>query len=638
MKQSKFQALMFSTLGVLIAFGVVVLFNSILSRAPIRLDLTENRMHSLSEGTRQILERVGKSDTPVIVNFYASQKGNRLPPMEEVYARQVEDLLAGFANASKGMLRIKKFDPQPDSEEEDAARIDGVEPQVNPQTGEPYYLGLSITLDPQKVAVPALSVQRDRLLEYDLARAISQVLQTSKPVIGVMTPLPVFGAPSNPMMMRMGQQGSDPWVFINELKRDFDVQQVGMDVDVIDSKINVLLVLHPKDISEKAQFALDQFVLRGGRLVALLDGLCLADNRNPNPMGFNMGGGSSLPKLLKTWGIDFDTGKVVADAQFSRQLATQPGRPPSPAPAFLFLTKDAVAEGDAVFGQSDNLLLPFSGAFTGKPAEGLKQEVLVHSSKDSQLVDGVTAQLNGQKVMDDFNASGIEYALAIRLTGKFKTAFPDGKPGDAKPAEPAADGEKKEEKKGDFLKESTNGEGVVYLFGDADFVYDAFCVQVNRMLRMAIPFNGNLALGQNLVEQIAGDSSLIGARSRATVQRPFTVVLQKRAEAEKRFQAEIARFQKEVDDASARISEIQSKKEGNQKFILSPEAKVEYDKLKLKQVDANRQLRKVRKELRQEVESIEFKSKVINIVGMPLVVAGTGIGLALARRRRTAAR
>jgi ABC-type uncharacterized transport system involved in gliding motility auxiliary subunit len=632
MKQSKFQALMFSAIGVVVAFVVVVLFNFVIGRAPIRLDLTENKLHSLSDGTREILSRVAKSDTPVVVNFYASQKGNRLPPMEEVYARQVEDLLGEFAGASKGMLRVKKFDPQPDSEEEDAAKLDGVEPQANPQTGEPYYLGLSITLDPQKVAVPALSVQRDRLLEYDLARAVSQVLQTTKPVVGVMTPLPVFGTPSNPMMMRMGQQGSDPWVFVNELKRDFDVQQVAMDVDAIDPKINVLILLHPKDISDKAQFALDQFVLRGGRLVAMLDALCLADNRNPNPMGFNMGGGSTLPKLLKSWGLEFDTAKVVADAQFSRELATAPGRPPQPAPAFLFLTKDAVAEGDAVFGQSDNILLPFSGAFTGKPADGLKQEVLLHSSKDAQLVDGVTAQLNGRKVMDDFSATGVEYALAVRLSGKFKTAFPDGKPGDA-----AKEGDPKDAAKADFLKES-KADGIVYLFGDSDFVYDSFCVQIDRMFRVATPFNGNLALGQNLVEQIAGDSSLIGARSRASVRRPFTVVQQKQAEASKRYQKEIAQFQKEVDEASAKISEIQSKKEGNQKFILSPEAKIEYDNLKKKQTEANRHLRKVRKDLRQDVESLEFKSKVLNIVGMPAIVACTGIGLALARRRRTAAR
>ena len=205
MKQSKSQALLFSTLGVAIAFAIVVLLNFVFSRANARLDLTEDGLHSLSPGTRQILSRVGQGDTPVTVNFYASLKGNRLPPMEEAYARQVEDLLSQFASAANGLLVVKKFDPQPDSEEEDAAKIDGVEPQMNQQNGEPYYLGLSINLDPQKAALPALSVQRDRLLEYDLARAIAQVLQTNKPVIGVMTPLPAFGTPMNPMMMRMGQ-------------------------------------------------------------------------------------------------------------------------------------------------------------------------------------------------------------------------------------------------------------------------------------------------------------------------------------------------------------------------------------------------------------------------------------------------
>jgi ABC-type uncharacterized transport system involved in gliding motility auxiliary subunit len=158
------------------------------------------------------------------------------------------------------------------------------------------------------------------------------------------------------------------------------------------------------------------------------------------------------------------------------------------------------------------------------------------------------------------------------------------------------------------------------------------------MFRVAVPFNGNLSLGQNLVEQLAGDSSLIGARSRATVRRPFTVIQEKQAEAGKKFQAEVARFQREVDDAGAKISQIQSRKEGNQKFILSPEAKVEYDNLLKKQADANKQLRKVKKDLRQEVESIQFQAKVVNIAAMPIVITGLGIGLALYRRQRTAAR
>jgi ABC-type uncharacterized transport system involved in gliding motility auxiliary subunit len=634
MKESKLRSFLFSAAGVVLVLIAVVALNFLLGRARIRVDLTEDGLHTLSAGTREILGRIAQGDTDVTVNYYVSQKGNRLPPLEEAFSRQVDDLLSEFRASSGGRLKIKRLDPQPDSEVEDAAKLDGVEPQMNQQTGEPYYLGLSIILDPQKVAIPALSMQRDKLMEYDLARAISQVIQTNKPVVGIMTPLPAFGQPSNPMMMRMGQQGSEPWVLISELKRDFDVQTVPMETEEIDPKVKVLVLIHPKDISEKAQYAIDQFVLRGGKLVALLDSMCLADNRQPNQMGFNMGGGSSLPRLLKTWGIEFTTNQVVADPEFSREIDF--GRGPQAQPAFLFLNKDAVSQGDALFAQTDNLLMPFGGSFKGTPAAGLKQEVLLSSSKNAQLVDPITAQLNGRKILDDLAPAGVQYALAIRLTGKFKTAFPEGKPA----AEAKPDDEKKDEAKpaaAAGLKEGAT-ENAVYLFGDADFLYDPYCVRIDRMFRVAVPFNGNLALAQNLVEQVSGDSSLIGARSRASVRRPFTVVQKKEAEASRRFQVEIARFQKDAEEAQNKIAEIQSKKEGNQKFILSPEAKAAYDNLLKKQTEANKNLRRVRKELRQEVESLQNGVKWGNIITMPVLVTLTGIGLAVARHKRTAAK
>ena len=282
MKQSKLQTILFSAAGVALVFVAVVGANLIISQLRARVDLTTDKLHTLSDGTKAILAKI---DSPIQVRLYLSQGKDRMPAALKTYAQSVEDLLAEFKAQAKGNLEIKKFDPEPDSEAEDSAKLDGIEPQML-QTGESLYLGVAIEYPPQKAALPFLSPQREKLLEYDLARALSQVLATNKPVVGVMSPLPIFGQPMNPMMMQMGrQQGSEPWVFINELKRDFDVQQVAMDVEFIDEKIKVLLVLHPKDISDKAQFALDQFVLRGGKLVAFLDALCLADNRQPNPMG-----------------------------------------------------------------------------------------------------------------------------------------------------------------------------------------------------------------------------------------------------------------------------------------------------------------------------------------------------------------
>ncbi len=319
MKEKKFETLLFSSIGVAVMFVIVVAVNLISSALKTRVDLTKEKAFTLSPGTRAIL---GKLDSPVEVRFYYSQSETRVPSQNKTYAKRVEDLLAEFKQAAHGHLEIKKLDPQPDSEAEDLANLDGVEGQMT-ETGEKTYLGLAVSLDPHKVAIPILSPARDRLLEYDLARAISQVFSTNKPVIGVMTPLPVFGQPMNPMMMRMGQQGQDPWVFISELKKDYEVKQVPMETEKIDDDIKVLMVIHPKEIKDSAQYAIDQFVMRGGKLIACLDSLCLGDMQRQNPMMPMPGGPSNLDKLLKAWGVSFDTTKVAADMNFARKLMTR---------------------------------------------------------------------------------------------------------------------------------------------------------------------------------------------------------------------------------------------------------------------------------------------------------------------------
>src|ERR1041384_3227511 len=286
------------------------------------------------------------------------------------------------------------------------------------------------------MAIPFLDPNRERLLEYDLSRAITRVGITEKPVVGIMTPLPVFGMPANPMMQRMGQGGGqEPWAVVTELKRDFTVKRIEMDVDKIDDDVKVLFVIHPREISDKAQFAIDQFVLRGGKLMAFLDPLPAIDTREQNEMMGNIpNAGSSLDKLLKAWGLGFDTSKVVADMNFKMQIGGRNGQPQE-APAVLALNPEGINSDDIVTSQIDNLWLPYAGTFTGTPVEGLKETVLLKSTKDSQLVDGFMANLSGENVMKEFKPSGTQYALAVKLTGKFKTAFPDGMPEDKKEAD-----------------------------------------------------------------------------------------------------------------------------------------------------------------------------------------------------------
>ncbi|EEF61271.1 GldG family protein [Pedosphaera parvula] len=609
MKKKAFETFIYSVVGVLVLLAVLIAFNAVTGTVKKRVDLTKEKAYTLSSGTKAILSKL---DTPVKVRFYYSQShgGDSVPMGLKTYAQNVEDLLSEYKQIAKGKLIIEKFDPQPDSDAEDSARLDGVEGQMLPD-GEKFYLGLSVSMLDAKEALPFLTPERERLLEYDLSRAISRVVTPEKPVVGVMSPLPVFGAPANPMMARMGQQqqGQDPWIFISELKNDYTVKQVEMTADKIDDNVKVLVVIHPKDISDTAQFAIDQFIMRGGKLIAFLDATSLVDKNGSNPMMQLPGGGSSLDKLFKAWGIQFENTKVAADLNYKMQLMGRNGQP-TDAPAFLSIPKEGINGDDVATSEIDNVWLPFCGVFSGTPVSGLKETILLKTTKDSALVDGVMASLSEDSVLKDFKPSGTEYALAIRLNGKFKTAFPNGKPEDKKD-------DKKEDKTAPALKSAdslkeTKDENAVVLFGDADFIYDQFAVRQTQTIfgRSLEAMNGNLSMAQNLVEKLAGASELIDVRSRATMSRPFTRIREMDARAQKAFQSKIKGLEDSLQETQTKLNELQRGKENNgQRFIMSPEQQAELDKFKKKQVEVNRQLKLEKKQLAREKEGLQNRLK-----------------------------
>jgi ABC-type uncharacterized transport system involved in gliding motility auxiliary subunit len=642
MQKKSVQTILYSTAGVAVMLVILIAFNFIVGTARARLDLTQEKAFTLSAGTRAILKKL---DTPVTIRFYCTQSESATPETVflKSYARKVEDLLAEYRQVAGSKLKIEKYDPQPDSDAEDSARLDGIESQQL-AGADRFYLGLAVKCADEIQSISFLAPNRERLLEYDLDRAIVRAENPEKATIGLMTPLPVFGMPSNPMMQQMGQQGSQPWALVTELKNDFNVKRVAMDVDKIDDDIRLLVVLAPKDISDKAQYAIDQFIMRGGKLVAFLDAQCLADNRQQNQMMAQMGGGgSSLDKLLKAWGLQFDTGKVVADMKLKMQLRGR-NNEPQEAPAWLALTSESINKDDVATSQIDNIWLPLCGAFTGTPVAGLKETVLLHSSKDSQLVDGMLANVSGENIMKEFKPSGVEYALAIRLTGKFKTAFPDGAPQEKK--DEKADTEKKDEKKpeekkgGDSLKEA-KGDNTVVLFGDSDLLYDPFTIRRidSPFGAMQMAMNANLNLAQNIIEQMTGDNNLIAVRSRATLNRPFTRVKEIEAAANEKFQSEIKRLEDSAAQAQQKINEMQAqKKDKDQRFILSPEQRVELEKLRKEEGDSRKRLRQVQKDLKKEVVSLQTRLKWINILAVPLAVTATGILIAVVNRRKTSAK
>jgi ABC-type uncharacterized transport system involved in gliding motility auxiliary subunit len=633
MQKKSFETILYSAAGVVVMAVILIGFNIITAPVHERVDLTKEKAYTLSDGTRAILK---KMDTPVNIRFYCTQSENTTPysTFLKSYAKKVEDLLSEYRQAAHGKIIVEKYDPQPDSDAEDSARLDGIDAQNLPD-GERFYLGLAVSQLDAKEAISFLSPERERQLEYDISRAISRVITPEKPTIGIMSPLPVFGAPANPMMAQMGQQqGQEPWALVTELQNDFTVKKVAMDATNIDNDIRVLLVIHPKEISDGAQYAIDQFVMRGGKLIAFLDASSQVDSRNENPMMGQMpGGGSSLDKLLKTWGLQFDTTKVVADRTFTMNLG-EAGDTTQQKPVWLALTPEGINSNDIATAELDNIWYFSGGAFTGTPAPGLTETILLHSTPDSQLVDGMLANFSSDNILKDFKPSGIQYALAVRLTGKFKSAFPDGLPEEKKD-----DGKAPDKKTAASLKESAQDNTVV-LIGDADMIYDGFTLRkMNSPFgTLAMAMNGNLNFAQNLVEQLSGDNNLIAVRSRAVLQHPFTRVKKIEAAAEARYMDKIKELQDSRDKATQRLSELQQQKSQNQRYILSPEQQKEIDNLKNTEANIGKDLRTVQKDLRHDVVSLQHRMEWINIAAMPAAVTLVGIGLAVFKRKRTSAK
>jgi ABC-type uncharacterized transport system involved in gliding motility auxiliary subunit len=427
-------------------------------------------------------------------------------------------------------------------------------------------------------------------------------------------------------MMQRGQR-QRAWALIDELQRDFTIKQVEVTADQIPDDIKVLVAVHPKGISDATQFALDQFVLRGGKLVAFLDPLCVLD-RPPAEMSMMPPQSSSnLEKLCKAWGLTFDTTKVVADMEHVAQMREGPN------PTVLALNETAINKEDVVTADADNLVMAFAGAFTGKPADGLAETILIKSSQRSELAEAAMAPMLGAQIASNFNASGVEYPLAIRLTGKFKTAFPDGNP---KSAPANAAGQKPEEKP-PSLKESVQPTTVV-LIGDADMIQDQLTIRELPAIgqRIIMPLNSNLSFAQSTVEQLAGDSNLIAVRSRASRERPFTVVQRLQADAEANYQSKIKELEASLGETQRKVNELQKSKEGGQQFILSPEQQQALGNFRKTEANVKAQLKDTRKKLRADIDSLENRIKWLNIAAMPAVVILAGFGLSVLKRNRAA--
>ena len=622
MKNKKAFALVLLAL-ILVIVGAA---NYILSALSARVDLTAEQLYTLSPGSKAVL---GKLDRKVTLKFFFSESAKDMPPSLKTYAEQVRDLLGEYERAGNGNVTLETYDPKQDSDEEEWAVKYGIEPQQANPFGSPIYFGLVAVCGTQEQTIPGFDPRMESTLEYEITRHITRAVWPERPVVGVLSAIPgVLGEQPNPMMMQR-QRPSRGWIAFSELKKDYDVREIAKDAESIDDDVKALVVVHPKDLSEKTLFAIDQFVIKGGRLIACVDPFSFKDfqasGQQQNPMMMQMGGQggpSTLGKLFDAWGVSFDTSKCVADDKASVQMRGRNGAVETDA-TLLDLGKANIAKDVLTAGLSQ-LLLPYAGALEVTAKDGLAfTPILTTSTNGTCLVEASMLQMGPAAIRDQIKPDGVRRTLAGRLTGTFKTAFPKGP-------------DWKEGSTNAVPKVVASGESSVFLFADADFLADEACVQVVDTLfgQQAALRGDNLALFANIVEQFAGREELIGLRSRGPSDRPFEVVRELRAEAEKKFRAKAEDLQKKFNETNKKLNDLLQGKHGTDRKLISQELESAIGEARREKAKTQKELKNVRKELNADIENLGFRLKVLNICLVPLLVVLFGIVHALLRRKR----
>jgi len=607
--------------GVALFLGILVAANVLLGQVRLRRDVTQDRLYTLSDGTARVLAQL---DRPVTLKFYFSRSAAGLPLPIKNYGARVADLLKEFVAVGRGRVELETCDPQPDSDAEESAQRYGILGQGGDQLSAEgqIYLGLAIVAGAKEEVLPFLSPSNEDQLEYQITRAIYETTRERKPRLGLLTALPVMGG-QPPMSFGMPQQPQPAWYFTDELKDMYDLVTVSRDATEIPADLDALLVIHPQQLGDALQFALDQYVLRGGRLLVFEDPQCLVQGQSGNPMMMSGGTGSDLNTLTKAWGFELKPGKAVSDPELATRASFRRGQQPENNPTWLSLRPGNINSNDVATSALRSLLLPCAGGFVGQPAAGLTLTPLLQPTAAAGFVDAMAAGFGADTALNTVEHVTPPPLLALRLQGKFKSAFPAGNPTVTNQLPHAVS-----------LKESITN-GTVVLVSDVDMLYDAFCLARGEIFGQPVYQlrNHNLSFLFNMLEQLTGSRDLIGLRSRSSYDRPFERVQALEGRAAEQWQAEEKRLNDALQDAQRRLNELQRTKDPAQQVILSPEQKAEIEKFRQETVRTRQQLKEVRKNLRRDVLRLGLDCKLINLGAMPALVILFGVGRALRRRR-----
>ncbi len=597
--------------GALVLLGVLFLALTMLSGALItgaRLDLTQHRLYTLSPGTINLLRAI---DEPVTLTFYFSEDASAELPQVRNFARRVQELLDEMAQRSGGGLKVRRIDPRPFSEEEDDAALRGLEAVPVGRTGDNLYLGIVGVNQLDGVEVlPFISPAREAFLEYELARMIYSLSQPNRLRVGLLSSLPLAGG----FDFQTGQQ-REPWAVYEQIGQLFDIESIPTVSDGLPDDLDLLVLVHPRDIEPEMALAIDQFVLGGGRLLAFVDPFAEMDpGPDPSdPMGaLTADRHSSLEALFSAWGLLFDPTVFVGDLGQALQVSVQQGRQPVRHPGIIGVTRDFMNADDVTTGELDTVNLSSAGALALSDSSPLTLEPLLRASPQSGLLgaDRLRFMSDPSELAAELGATGEEYVLAARLSGRADSAFPD---------EGAL----------------TQGDINVIIVADTDLLADRYWVQRQRFFGTVLlnPFASNGDFVVNAIDNLLGNADLISVRSRATSNRPFLLVDALRREAEQNLRATEQRLEAELAETEQRLNDLQQARGDIDLSVLTTEQEQEIDRFMAQRLEIRQQLRQVRRELDRDIEALGARIKILNIVLMPVLVTLFALYLAWRRRR-----
>lgn len=614
-------------------FSVNILANSMFRSA--RIDLTENSLFTLSDGTKSILAHI---DEPISLRFFYSGALTQNYPQIRAYADRVRNMLEEMRDRSNGKILLEVIDPEPFSEEEDRAVALGLKGAPTTE-GEIVYFGLVGTnLVDGLETIPFFINEREQYLEYDLARMISVLSTPEKPVLGIVSNLPLDAGAGGMMAAMRGQ--SQSFMIYEELQDRFDVEFLEQDFVTVPHNINVLLIAHPKPLDDRTLYAIDQFVLRGGRVFAFIDPhseVSLTAGPNGQPVqGYTEA--SMLEPLMMQWGVRMDPTKVIGDRGRAQRVRTgfDPRRPYSDYVLWLALQAGDMNQNDVVTADIDRLNLGTAGVLEPTENAATKFEPLIRSSMDAMLfdLDYVKPGPEPGEMLRNFKPTNQSYVIAARIAGPVKTAFPNGPPAEELATDGPVAGSPKPE---DHLAES-QGDATIILVADSDIFDDRFWVQVQNYLgeQVAVPIADNGKFILSGVENLMGSNDLISLRARERADRPFIVVEALRREAEARFLAEQDALQAKIADIEARLAELQAKADASVDGVVlsSEQERQETTRFREELVESRKALREVQRNLRRDIDTLAARVRFANVLGMPILVILGGVGFAVGRQRQ----